>query len=76
MQVSNNNQKNSQILRLWFLKLNYSLNQKNKMQKLELQTLMISKALLTQNGKLFMKNFKKFMMLEPILYFQNYLLET
>lgn len=75
MLVLNNNQKVSQIQKLSSWKYNLNLNQKNKTQKLELKTLMISKVLLMLNGKLFMKNSKKLKTLEPILYCQNSQLE-
>ena len=45
------------------------------MLKLESLILMIFKALLMHNGKLFMKNYKKFTMLEPILSYPSFLLE-
>jgi len=72
MLALNNNQRSSPILKSSSSKSNLNSNQKNKMQKSESATLMISKALLMLNGKLFTKNFKKYMMLEPILFSVNY----
>lgn len=45
------------------------------MLKLELKTLMISKALLMLNGKSFMKSYKKLKILELTLSCQNFLSE-
>lgn len=75
MLVLSNNQKVSQIQKLLSWKYNSNLNQKNKTLKLELKTLMISKVSLMLNGKLFTKNSKKLKTLEPILFYQNFLLE-
>jgi len=72
MLALNNNQRSSPIPKSSSSKSNLNSNQKNKMQKSESATLMISKALLMLNGKLFTKNFKKYMMLEPILFSVNY----
>lgn len=44
------------------------------MLKLEFKMFKIFKVLLMLNGKLFMKSYKKCMMLELISFFQNYLL--